>query len=118
LSNIFLTLFKEFSYAKKKIITNVEQDFPDNRDWIYHPNLKQLSPVITPPKKLIILNQGQEGACTGFAMAAAINHLKGAKKANKKTQVSARMLYEMAKCNDEWPKENYDGSSLRGAIHG
>ena len=28
------------------------------------------------------------------------------------------MLYEMAKRHDEWPGENYSGSSLRGAIHG
>ncbi len=97
--------------------TNVEQDFPDNRDWIYRPNLKQLATTIEPPKNLVILNQGEESACTGFAMAATINYLKGAT-TKKKTQVSARMLYEMAKRNDEWPKENYDGSSLRGAIHG
>ena len=28
------------------------------------------------------------------------------------------MLYEMAKRHDEWPGEEYDGSSLRGAING
>ncbi len=28
------------------------------------------------------------------------------------------MLYEMAKRSDEWPGEDYDGSSLRGAIQG
>src|SRR4051812_29841784 len=28
------------------------------------------------------------------------------------------MLYEMAKRYDEWPGENYDGSSARGAVKG
>jgi hypothetical protein len=32
--------------------------------------------------------------------------------------VRARMLYEMAKCNDEWTGSAYDGSSIRGAIKG
>ena len=28
------------------------------------------------------------------------------------------MLYEMAKKHDEWPGEDYEGSSCRGAIRG
>lgn len=32
--------------------------------------------------------------------------------------VSARMLYEMAKRNDEWEGTAYEGSSIRGAIKG
>lgn len=63
-----------------------------------------------------ILDQKNEGACTGFAVAAAINLLN--QRIDKDTVVSARMLYEMAKRNDEWPGEKYDGSSLRGAIYG
>jgi hypothetical protein len=64
----------------------------------------------------IILDQKSEGACTGFAVAAAINLLN--QRAGRDIKVSARMLYEMAKRNDEWPGETYDGSSLRGAING
>ncbi len=98
-------------------IKNVEADFPDNRDWLYQPNLRQLEPYIDPPAILKIRNQGSEGACTGFALAAAIDYIKRSS-GNPKYKASARMLYEMAKYNDEWPKENYEGSSLRGAIHG
>jgi len=32
--------------------------------------------------------------------------------------VSPRMFYEMAKRYDEWPGENYEGSSARGAVKG
>ena len=31
---------------------------------------------------------------------------------------SPRMLYEMAKIHDEWPGEDYEGSSIRGALKG
>jgi len=103
--------------SKSAYIKNVEADFPDNRDWLYRPNLKQLEPYIDPPAILKIRNQGSEGACTGFALAAAIDFIKRSS-GNPKYKASARMLYEMAKYNDEWPKENYEGSSLRGAIHG
>jgi hypothetical protein len=68
------------------------------------------------PRDLKILNQYSSGACTGFALAAAINLLYA--RTEKDIRVSPRMLYEMAKRNDEWPGEDYDGSSLRGAIKG
>lgn len=103
--------------GKKNYIKNVETDFPDNRDWLYQPNLQQLKPYIDPPAILNIRDQGNEGACTGFALAAAIDYIKRSS-GKPKYKASARMLYEMAKRHDEWPKENYDGSSLRGAIYG
>jgi len=95
---------------------NVVADAPDLRDWTYQPALLQLKREIDPPDNLKILNQGGEGSCTGFALAATINllrhrsHLRGA--------VSPRMLYEMAKQHDEWPGFEYEGSSCRGAIKG
>lgn len=101
---------------RKKRTLNATADVPDFRDYIYEPALIQLEETIAPPDDLIILDQHSEGACTGFSLAACINHLY--QLANQKTRVSARMLYEMAKRCDEWPGENYDGSSLRGAISG
>ncbi len=95
---------------------NVKADMPDNRDWMYQPALIQLEESVDLPTSLKILDQKSEGACTGFAVAAAINHLYTF--AQQKTRVSPRMLYEMAKRHDEWPGETYDGSSLRGAING
>ncbi|MCP5155924.1 MAG: alpha/beta hydrolase [Ectothiorhodospiraceae bacterium] len=96
--------------------TNVGPDYPDDRDWIYRPALIALPRTLEPPAGLHILDQEAEGACTGFALAAAINVMKGA--ANAGARVSARMLYEMARRHDEWAGENYEGSSVRGAIHG
>lgn len=52
----------------------------------------------------------------GFGLAAVINRLYQRRK--QTTQVSARMLYEMAKRYDEWVGQNYAGSSCRGAIKG
>jgi len=96
---------------------NVEADFPDNRDWIYQPNLQQIKPYIDPPAILKIRDQGTDGACTGFALASAIDYIKRSS-GKPKFMASSRMLYEMAKYHDEWPKEDYEGSSLRGAVQG
>ncbi len=68
-------------------------------------------------KSVPILDQGQEGACTGFGLAAVCNYLLGSR-ARGVERVSARMLYEMAKRYDEWPGNDYDGSSARGAMKG
>jgi hypothetical protein len=96
-------------------IKNVQQDMPDDRDWIYQPALIQLEKSVPIPDTLKILDQKSEGACTGFAVAAVINRLYAL--SNQDIAVSPRMLYEMAKRHDEWPGEDYDGSSLRGVIH-
>ena len=96
--------------------------FPDRidlRDWYYQPALISLPdslvncPLIKPS---MVLDQGREGACTGFAMAAVVNFLRAKKK--QRALVSPRMLYELARRYDEWPGEDYDGSSARGAIKG
>jgi hypothetical protein len=66
-----------------------------------------------------ILNQGQEGACTGFGLATVANYLLRKRKVlPDETAVSPRMLYEMAKRYDEFPGEGYSGSSARGAMKG
>jgi pimeloyl-ACP methyl ester carboxylesterase len=104
--------------AGYKRIKNAQADVPDTRDWIYQPTLMKLKDFIDPDvhTRRSILDQKSEGACTGFALAGAINILH--QRSGRKVLVSPRMLYEMAKRNDEWPGEAYDGSSLRGAIHG
>jgi len=101
--------------AKRKL-----DAFPDRidiRDWFYRP---QLSPL---PDQLVhcgevprILDQGEEGACTGFALAAVVNYLLRVRGVRR--SVSPRMLYEMARRYDEWPGEKYEGSSARGAMKG
>ncbi len=89
----------------------------DIRDWFYQPSLSPLPDrVVSCDMVPKILDQGREGACTGFALAAVVNyHLA---RRNLKRFVSPRMLYEMARKYDEWPGEGYDGSSARGAMKG
>lgn len=71
------------------------------------------------PDGVPILDQGQEGACTGFGLAAVANYLLRTRTVVPDTKpVSARMLYEMARRYDEWPGEDYAGSSARGAMKG
>lgn len=92
-------------------------DRVDIRDWFYQPTLAPL------PDQLVnidlvpaILDQGQEGACTGFALAAVVNFLLARRGIQRR--VSPRMLYELARRYDEWPGERYEGSSARGAMKG
>ena len=115
----------EKSVAKK--IKKKLDAFPDKidvRDWAYQPTLTALpSQLINCDNVPAILNQGEEGACTGFALAAVINyHLAANGRCNVAdiTELGASpwMLYEMARRYDEWPGENYDGSSARGTIKG
>jgi len=54
-----------------------------------------------------VWNQGKEGACVGMALAAALSVIHG-------VLLSPRDMLERAKHHDEWPDENYDGSSGRG----
>ncbi len=98
-------------------------DTIDFRDTIFIPTL-----VRVPAKsdlqayrnfKIPILDQGSEGACTGFGLATVANYLLRARGQNPTAdEVSAWMLYAMAKRYDEWPGENYNGSSARGAMKG
>lgn len=123
-------------------VVDARPDRLDLRDREYRPPLRSLPPQ-WPSQKLIdqllpcytesgmILNQGAEGACTGFGLAAVINYLiwlenikiEGEEaictRENMETlKVSQRMLYNMARVYDEWEGEDYEGSSCRGAMKG
>ena len=114
-------------------VLDARPDPLDFRDKMYEATLVYVPPERTLqsyldsyPKAPAILNQGSEGACTGFALAAVANYLlqtsrirppAGAVK-DPDALVSERMLYEMAKRYDEWPGEEYSGSSARGAMKG
>ena len=112
-----------------KTYGGVVKDPLDLRDLIYESGLFELPfKIDNRPFVPVILDQGQEGACTGFGLAALVNFLHhnrsdftaARRNAYKKKEngASARMLYEMAKRYDEWQGENYDGSSIRGAMKG
>jgi hypothetical protein len=114
--------------AKKKStlkgrILNARPDTLDFRDRMYEPAL-----IEVPTKRPLeiyrkagvpILDQGKEGACTGFGLATVIHYLLLTREVvPDKKEVSPRMLYEMARRYDEWPGEQYSGSSARGAMKG
>ncbi|NIO29512.1 MAG: peptidase C1, partial [Candidatus Latescibacteria bacterium] len=93
------------------------RDSLDFRDRIYQPALVPLKEQLLPQKSFMnVRDQGYEGACSGFGLAAVIDYLNRSK--GIKEPVSTRMLYEMAKRHDRWPGEDYEGSSARGAMKG
>ncbi len=117
---------KEFPMAKQQNRSRTFDARPDSidfRDQMYQPTL-----VEVPIRRTLeeykafgvpILNQGQEGACTGFGLATVIHYLYRRRKVVRdETRISPRMLYETAKRYDDWRGENYEGSSARGAIKG
>jgi hypothetical protein len=94
-------------------------DLPDIRDRIYMPHLRALEPAIFPKIPFGVRNQGEDSSCTGFALAHVVDFLRYREIIPEPPKlVSARMLYEMAKRNDEWGGTAYEGSSIRGAIKG
>ena len=105
--------------AGRTRVMNARKDPPDIRDRYYEPALIQLQLKLDnrANAKAKILDQDQEGACTGFGLAAVIDMLV-AQQGNPAFRASPRMLYEMAKKHDEWPGNRYQGSSCRGAIRG
>ena len=114
-------------------IFDARPDRIDLRDREYQPRLRSLPPQFPDESAIqqhlknyakanLILDQGEEGACTGFGLAAVINYLRWRQALEHKTpispKVSERMLYHLAKQYDEWPGEDYEGSSCRGAMKG
>src|SRR5262245_11387041 len=119
--------------AKRNVTLDARPDRPDIRDRIYQPPLVSLPHAFPPDHWLktylpkyrkagLILDQGQEGACTGFGLGCVINYLLFRQSVINKTKppprVSTRMLYHLARRYDEWPGEDYQGSSCRGAMKG
>ncbi len=117
--------------AARRATLDVTRDPVDLRDRQYLPppySLPQIFPADDDVKHFmapytqagLILDQGQEGACTGFGLACVINYMRwrSAGMPKKLESVSPRMLYKFARRFDEYEGENYDGSSCRGALKG
>jgi hypothetical protein len=114
------------------IALDARPDRTDLRDLPYRPSADNLPPQFPVGADItrflpayreakLILDQGREGACTGFGLAAAINYLlwkRSGMTMPAEEQVSPRMIYQLARYYDEWPDENYEGSSCRGALKG
>ncbi|MFD1874294.1 N-acetylmuramoyl-L-alanine amidase [Hymenobacter bucti] len=106
-------------------VLDARPDSLDFRDTLFIPTLREVPATrsLVDYQKLAkhygvpVLDQGREGACTGFALATVANYLLG-QRAQPCQPVSAHMLYAMARRYDEWEGEGYEGSSARGAIKG
>lgn len=110
------------STATKRVF-DARPDTLDFRDQMYTATLYEVPTSINLEEYLAwevpVLDQDQEGACTGFGLATVANYLLRKRKViPDQKPVSPRMLYEMAKRYDEWPGQDYSGSSARGAMKG
>lgn len=95
--------------GKKRQKRDVQRDSFDFRDLIYRPGLQELKGELLPSwQQIHVLDQKNEGACTGFGLAAVINYQNAG--AGIKTRVSARMLFEMAKRYDQWDRRRHKPS--------
>ncbi len=59
--------------AGEERVLNVLSDAPDIRDRAYEPALIALAREVKSPANRVVLDQGVEGACTGFGLAAVID---------------------------------------------
>mgnify|MGYP006280342009 CR=1 FL=1 len=115
-------------------LLDARPDRLDLRDLPYRPPLRSLPPQWPADEDIarymgayaragLVLDQGSEGACTGFGLACVANFLlwRRAMEAGRPRgfePVSPRMFYELARRYDEWPGDDYEGSSCRGALKG
>lgn len=113
-------------HSATSLLLDARPDQLDLRDREFQPGLQHLPshfPALadwqnflpTYFKHELILDQGQNGACTGFALAALIQYCR-ARYEGIYELLSPRMLYHLARFYDEFPGENYQGSSCRGAL--
>ena len=98
-------------------------DTVDFRDLMYVPTLIEVGTCLAledyKALEVPILDQGTEGACTGFGLATVAHYLLRKRRViADQGPVSPRMLYAMARRYDEWPGHDYEGSSCRGAMKG
>lgn len=59
------------------------------------------------------LDQGQEGACVGFSIA---HEIAARPKVHPVTEDVAHQLYNTARQIDEWPGEDYEGTSVLAGV--
>lgn len=125
---------RSISFGGKAVTLDARPDRLDLRDRPYLPPLRSLAPRYPDAKVLtrylssyvksgLVLDQGSEGACTGYGLAAVVNYLLWVRALESGATrrfhaVSPHMLYDLAQFYDEWPGEDYEGSSCRGAMKG
>lgn len=123
---------RSLNIGGRDLVLDARPDKLDLRDLPYRPPLTNLPDRYPSPQRVaeylpmyfdcdLILDQGKEGACTGFGLAAVINYLlwlRSGKRMKAESRASPWMLYRLARFYDEWPGEDYEGSSCRGALKG
>ncbi|MET0323068.1 MAG: hypothetical protein ABW069_20280, partial [Duganella sp.] len=116
-------------FGDRSVRLDARADRLDPRDRPYAPPVASLPPRWPTDAALrrllpayvrhgLVLDQGGQGACTGYGLAAVVNFLLWARDGARHHGVSPFMLYDLARFYDEWPGEEYAGSSCRGAIKG
>ena len=95
---------------KPNRILDARPDTLDFRDKMYQTSLYEVPTHIELEEyqqwKVPILDQGKEGACTGYGLATVANYLLRRRKVVPDPRpVSPRMRNHMAKRYDEWPGE-------------
>jgi hypothetical protein len=109
--------------ATQARVLDARPDTLDFRDRMFEPTLIEVQTERSLDQyrdvRVPILDQGTEGACTGFGLATVVHYLLRTRNVIRdEDEVSPRMLYSMAQRYDEWPGEKYSGSSARGAMKG
>ncbi|OUM02637.1 C1 family peptidase [Variovorax sp. JS1663] len=117
--------------TERAAVSRTRKDTADLRDRVFLPSAISLPDEFPPTEEVrqylpaytragLILDQGREGACTGFGLSCVINYLRWVKSGlpAQLESVSPRMLYTLARRHDEYEGENYEGSSCRGALKG
>jgi hypothetical protein len=87
--------------AKDGRILNARRDTIDFRDLMYEPTLVEVPPCRAPKEYrkvgVPVLDQGTEGACTGYGLATVVNYLHRTGNHSRKENVSPDMLYRLAR---------------------
>lgn len=123
---------RHLQFDGQTVRLDARADRLDPRDRPYAPPLAALPPRWPEDARLrrllpayarqgLVLDQsahGEHGACTGYGLAAVVNFLLWQRDGAPPAPVSPHMLYDLARFYDEWPGEQYEGSSCRGAIKG
>jgi hypothetical protein len=104
-------------------VLDARRDTLDFRDLMYEPTLVEVPAFRTLDDyrraEVPVLDQGSEGACTGFGLATVAHYLLRTHRVGRDaTIVSPHMFYDLARRYDEWAGEDYEGSSCRGAMKG
>lgn len=104
-----------------EFVANAVPDPFDARDFPYRSRLQVLPSEMdqraVKAQRVILEQRGN--SCTGHAVAAVINTvLAQSRPQDERLRVSPYMLYHLARRYDEFPGEEDEGSSLRGAFKG